>query len=136
MAHEDPPVPGGSLERALLVALWEGGGGERSARDLHQVVGAERGIAYTTVTKVLDRMANKRLVKRRREGRTYLHKAAVEQTSTQRSVVAAALRSIVGTDPRPAVAALVGALEDVSPELLDELAAELAARGEGEENGA
>ena len=125
MTQEPPPVPAGPLERALLVALWESAPEKRTARDLHALVGAERGIGYTTVTKVLDRMVTKRLVKRKKKGRSYVYEAAIKQVSVQRSIIATALRSVVGTDSRPAVAALIGAVEDVSSELLDELAAEL-----------
>lgn len=123
---ERTPVPGGELERALLAELWSRG--EATGRELHQAVGEPRGTVYTTVAKVLDRLVDKRLVRRKRSGRSYSYKPIAERDSTQRAMARAMIEQLVGNGPKPAVAALVGALEDVSPELVDQLAAELAAR--------
>ena len=129
---DDPtPMPGGELERALLQALWSRG--SATARELFDDVGAPRGIVYTTVAKVLDRLVDKRVVGREREGRAYVYTATIDRAKTQRAMVRTVLEQIVGDDPQPAAAALIGALEEVSPALLDQLAAELAARKEGTE---
>ncbi len=130
-AHPNsPPLPGGDLELALLDALWERGE-ETSARDLYEQVGAPRGIVYTTVAKVLDRLVDKRLVRRRRSGRMYLYRPLAKRAETQRAMARTLIARLAGDDPQPAVAALLGALEDVSPELLDQLAAELRERKGG-----
>lgn len=128
MGKDNDPavVPGGELERALLGALWERK--KATARELYEDVGQARGIVYTTVAKVLDRLVEKRLVKRRRVGRAYVFRALAQQAETQRAMARGFIESLAGGEARPAVAALVGALEDVSPELLEELAAELRAR--------
>lgn len=126
-----PPTPGGDLEFALLAALWAREGRRASARELHDEVGQPRGIVYTTVAKVLDRLVDKRLVKRRRAGRAYIYAPAVKQAETQRAMVRGLIEQIAGGDPEPAVAALIGAMEDVSPDLLEQLAAELKARKGG-----
>lgn len=135
MKTDDEPIPGGDLERTLLVAIWDHRGAACTARDLHDQVGAKRGIVYTTVAKVLDRMVEKGLLSRQRTGRAYVYRAQVSPERTQRSVIRRAFQGIVGRNPRPALAALVGALEDVSPDLLDELAAELEARREEKDDG-
>ncbi len=124
-----PPVPGGDLERALLAELWSRG--EATGRELHEAIGEPRGTVYTTVAKVLDRLVEKRIVRRRRTGRSYVYRPAAEREPTQREMARTLLAQLVGSDPRPAMAALVGALEDVSPQLLEQLAAELAARKGG-----
>ena len=127
MSVEDEPIlPGGDLERALLSALWERG--EATARELYEDVGGPERIVYTTVAKVLDRLADKGLVKRQRVGRAYRYRATVERAETQRAMARGLIGQLTDGGPRPAIAALVGALEDVSPDLLDELAAELKAR--------
>lgn len=123
------PLPGGNLEFALISVLWTRG--QATARELFDAVGKSRGIVYTTVAKVLDRLVEKGLVKRRRLGRVYVYSAVVKRAETQRAMARTLLKQIVGEDPEPAVAALIGAMEDVSPELLDQLAAELAARKGG-----
>lgn len=119
-------LPGGDLERALLGELWVRR--EATARELFDDIGGSRGIVYTTVAKVLDRLVAKGMVRRRRHGRAYLYRAVARRDETQRAMARGFIEQLAGDDPRPVVAALVGALEDVSPVLLDELAAELTAR--------
>ena len=118
------------MELALLDALWERGQ-EATARELYEQVGAARKIVYTTVAKVLDRLVDKRLVRRRKSGRAYCYKPVAKRAETQRAMARTFIERLASDDPQPAVAALVGAIEDVSPELLEELAAELVARKGG-----
>lgn len=122
---DEPILPGGDLERALLAALWALG--EATARELYEDIGGPDRIVYTTVAKVLDRLAEKGLVRRTRSGRAYTYRAGARQRETQRAMARGLVAHLATAGPRPAVAALVGAVEDVSPELLDELAAELRA---------
>ena len=58
------PVLGGSLQYAVLVALWDAG--PLSAREVHDRVGVPLKLVYTTTTKVLERLHAKGLVNRRR----------------------------------------------------------------------
>lgn len=123
---DEPVLPGGELERALLTVLWSRQ--EATARELYDDIGGRRGIVYTTVAKVLDRLVEKGMVGRRRSGRAYTYRAVAQREETQRAMARGFIEQLADGGPRPAIAALVGALEDVSPELLDELAAELKAR--------
>jgi len=123
---DQPVVPGGELERALLAALWVRG--EATVRELYDEIGGPGRIVYTTVAKVLDRLVEKRMVRRRRSGRAYTYRAVAQRDETQRAMARGLIEQLADAGPRPAIAALVGALEDVSPDLLDELAAELKAR--------
>lgn len=122
----EPVLPGGELERALLTALWARK--EATARELFDDIGGPRGIVYTTVAKVLDRLVEKRMVRRRRSGRAFTYRAVAQREATQRAMARGFIEQLSDRGPRPAIAALVGALEEVSPALLDELAAELKAR--------
>lgn len=122
----EPVLPGGDLERALLNALWSRQ--EATARDLYEDVSPPRGIVYTTVAKVLDRLVDKGVVRRRRLGRAYTYRAVARREDTQRAMARGFIEQLADGGPRPAIAALVGALEDVSPDLIDELASELKAR--------
>src|SRR5438477_247017 len=54
-----PSLPGGDLEYAILAAVWDSG--TISGRELHTRIGAPRGLVYTTVAKVLDRLHGKGL---------------------------------------------------------------------------
>ena len=122
-------VPGGELERALLAALWARQ--EATARQLYEDIDGPGRIVYTTVAKVLDRLAEKGIVSRRRSGQAYSYRATVPQEATQRAMARSLIAQLAGAGPRPAIAALVGAIEEVSPELLDQLAAEIQTRRRG-----
>jgi len=78
------------------------------------------------MAKVPNRTVDEGLAKRQHTGRAHRHQALVSRAKTRRSIVRAALRSVLWKNPRPAVAAL----ESVSPGLLEDLAAELHARRE------
>ena len=124
------------MELSLLQALWEACDSPEaglSTRELHDKVGAPRGIVYTTVAKVLDRMNEKRMVERVRSGRSYRYRASIARTDTQRSMLRRLLSQLVGAEAQPAMAALAGALEDVSPALLEQLAQEIAKRRGGDD---
>lgn len=104
-----------------------------SAPALFEQVGAPRGVVYTTVAKVLERLLEKGLVSRIRDGRTFLYSPTVQRADTYRAMARAFIEQILGDDPAPAAAALAGAVEEVSGELLERLRAELEARKEEEE---
>ena len=123
---KSPTLPGGDLERSLLAALWARD--QATVRELYEEVGVPRGSVYTTVAKVLDRLVDKGMVKRRRTGRAHTFQAVAGRDETQRAIARGVIKKLAESGPRPAVAALVGALEDVSPELVQTLEAELRAR--------
>jgi predicted transcriptional regulator len=120
------PVPGGDLEHAVLVALWEA---ERaSAREIHDRVGAPHGLVYTTIAKVLDRLHAKGLVARERDGKAFFYRAKVERRVVERAHARESLARLLGPAPRPAMAMLVDAVADLDPALLADLERAVAAR--------
>ncbi len=119
-------LPGGELEYAVLAALWELGGA--SPREIHDRVGRPARLVYTTTAKVLDRLHAKRLVTRARAGRTFVYRPAVARDVVERARAERSVGQILGGEPRPALAALVEAVESVDPELLEDLARMVAAR--------
>jgi predicted transcriptional regulator len=77
----------GDLERAVMEELWnttdahpEG----RTVREVHDSIGVDRGLAYTTLMTVLDRMAKKDLVQRERDGRAWRYTPASTEASPTR----------------------------------------------------
>lgn len=114
-----PALPGGSLEHEILQALWIRG--QASARVIHELVGARSGLVYTTVAKVLDRLTLKGLVRRQMSGNSYTYSPAVERSQVDKAFASEALKRLLGSEPMPAIASLVDAVEDIDPELLDEL---------------
>ena len=120
------PLPGGELEYAVLSALWEFN--RASAREIYSRVGEPNGLVYTTVAKVLDRLFAKKLVLRERKGKAFVYRPGVAREVVERARAERTLASLFGAAPRPAMAALVDAVESIDPELLDELASAIRRR--------
>lgn len=117
----DRPLPGGKLEYAVLVAVWEGGA--VTVRELHERVGVPLGLVYTTTARVLDRLHAKRLVERIKEGRAFRYRATVFRQEIERARLTRTLSSVLAEGTRPALATLVEVLDEIRPGLLDELMA-------------
>lgn len=119
-------LPGGDLEYAILAAVWESR--TISGREIHTRIGAPRGLVYTTVAKVLDRLHAKGLVARRRAGKAFVYTARVPRELIERARASESLRRLLGSEPEPAIATLVDAIESIDPDLIDELSRQVAAR--------
>jgi predicted transcriptional regulator len=128
----DRPLPGGKLEYAVLVAVWEGGA--VTVRELHERVGVPLGLVYTTTARVIDRLHAKQLVERIKEGRTFRYRATVFRHEIDRARLARTLSSVLAENTRPALATLVEVIDEIRPGLLDELMATIDAirRSRGE----
>ena len=122
----DRPLPGPKLEYAVLVAVWEGG--TVTGREVHERVAAPAGLVYTTTARVLDRLHAKGLVERERDGKVFRYRAAAARTDVDRARLSQTLSGVLGGGHRLALAALVEAIEEIDPELLDELARTIDAR--------
>src|SRR5689334_17638406 len=122
-------LPGGKLEYAVLEALWTLG--RATVRQIHEEVGAPAGLVYTTTAKVVDRLLQKGLVRREIRERTYFYRATATRERVHRGRARQSLRDLLQTNPRPALATLVDAMESIDPELLDELIRLVEARRKG-----
>jgi predicted transcriptional regulator len=121
-------MPGGDLEYAVLAALWDLG--QASARDIHIRVGEPSRLVYTTTAKVLDRLHTKGLVVRWKVGKAFVYKPRVRRQIVEHRRARVALARLLGSEPRPAIATLVDAVESIDPDLLEELARIVAQRRE------
>ena len=70
------------LELLCLSALWSRGQG--SVKEVRELVSASRPLAYTTVMTVLDRLARRGIVTRRKAGRAFVYAPAVTRDSMRR----------------------------------------------------
>lgn len=78
----DIPPP---LELACLRALWQLG--EGSVKDVRSLVTSNRNLAYTTVMTVLERLARRGAVERRKRGRAFLYKPVMGREQARRLAV-------------------------------------------------
>ena len=78
-ATRDIPPP---LELLCLNALWSLEQGR--AKDVRQFVANSRILAYTTVMTVLDRLARRGLITRRKAGRAFVYAPAVSRDAMRR----------------------------------------------------
>jgi predicted transcriptional regulator len=70
------------LEMMCLNALWEIS--EGNVEDVRKVVSQSRPLAYTTVLTLLDRLARRGAVSRRKEGRGFRYQPTVERDKLRR----------------------------------------------------
>ena len=71
------------LELSCLNALWSLG--EGSVNDVRRVVSRNKPLAYTTVMTLLDRLARKGVVTRRKVGRAFFYAPQVSRDSVRRT---------------------------------------------------
>ena len=66
----------GSLESEVMEVIWSKGA-EVSVRDVYEALVLKREIAYTTVMTIMVRLAEKKLLKKRKEGNAFLFTPAI-----------------------------------------------------------
>jgi BlaI family penicillinase repressor len=84
------------------------------------------GLAYTTTATVLDRLCAKGLISREKDGRAFVYRRKVGREVVERARLRQALDWLLGAEPQPAMARLVDAVESIDPQLVDDLAREVA----------
>jgi len=117
--REIPPP----LELECLKVLWALG--EANVRQVVQALAPRRILAYTTVMTVLDRLARKRAVERRKAGRSFVYSPLLTRETLRRLAVKELVESLfAGSEdelagylrrreppPQPAAAAHAAALD-------------------------
>jgi predicted transcriptional regulator len=97
-----------------METLWDAGDAWLTVRGVHDVLGKDRDIAYTTVMTVLDRMARKDLVERRRDGRAWQYRPAQSRGEMTAEVMRQALGEFAESNDRDREAALVAFVGEAS----------------------
>ncbi|GBC86143.1 Transcriptional regulator BlaI [bacterium HR12] len=121
----------GPLEQAVMDFVWDRGG-PVTVREVHGAVGTRRGLAYTTVMTVMDRLWRKRLLQRRRVGRAYLY----EPRATREEHAAQLVRKVLAgaKDRRSVLLGFVRSVDEGDLEELERLVRE-ARRARGSDRG-
>ena len=74
----------GDLQLRIMKVLWERG--PVSVADVHEALGTETALAYTTIATMLRKMEARRLVTHESEGRRFLYRSAIEPDVVTRSM--------------------------------------------------
>src|SRR5271169_2779314 len=101
---KDPSRPT-EAELEILTVLWSRG--PSTVRDVHEAIGQRKPTQYTTVLKILQIMAEKRLVERNEEARAHVYKASRPREWTQRQIAGDMMERAFGGSAKSLV---VGAL--------------------------
>jgi BlaI family transcriptional regulator, penicillinase repressor len=81
---------------------------ELSARELFERIGPERGVAYSTVKTIIDRLEEKGAIERvSNRGRTIFYSALIKRERVRKPLVRTFLRRLFGNDLRPLFAQLL-----------------------------
>ncbi|MBN1238315.1 MAG: BlaI/MecI/CopY family transcriptional regulator [Gammaproteobacteria bacterium] len=113
------------FELDVMAHFWRDG--ELSAPELFDRVGQDRGVAYSTVKTIVDRLEEKGAIRRvASRGRTILYAPSIRQDSIRRPLVRSFVRRLFGDDLRPLFAQLLRdeKLSDEELEYLRRLVAE------------
>ena len=73
------------VELEILQVLWEKE--PATVRTVHEVLEKKRGVGYTSVLKQMQRMFEKGMVKRTKEGKTHLYTAVPREQEVQQSML-------------------------------------------------
>ena len=109
----------GHLEQEVMDALWEKG--EALGKDVFSEIKRHRQIAYTTVLTVLERLAKKGLVIKKRENEGYLFSAAYTRQEFSAMVSKEVIRGVIDLSVTNTLASFVDILADKDPEELERL---------------
>lgn len=114
----------------MLSVLWSSSA-PLSVRDVLGRIQRRPPLAYTTVLTVLDRLHDKELVVREKEGKAFLYRPSVSREVWLGEQAAGALTA-ASTQPSDAVLmAFLDSAERADPTLLDQLSALIARRRQG-----
>jgi predicted transcriptional regulator len=97
----DIPPP---LELECLSVLWRMG--ESNVRTVQEALAPSRPLAYTTVMTMLERLARKQLVSRRKTGRHFVYAALVERDEVRRHAVSNLVDALFDAAPQQLLAFL------------------------------
>jgi predicted transcriptional regulator len=93
------------LQLAVMRVLWNRG--QATTAEVVADLAAQRGLAHTTVATLLTRLEKRGVVAQRRDGRSWVYRAAMSEAEVQRSMVAGLVASLFAGDSAALVAHLV-----------------------------
>jgi predicted transcriptional regulator len=122
-----PQKPLGELESAILGVLWDSAE-KLAVRRVHECLEREQALAYTTVMTVLDRLFDKGLVAREKDGKAFVYWPVLTREAYLGERAARMLTELEVPVQRDVLMAFLDSAEHADPAVLDELSALIQAR--------
>lgn len=122
-----PQKPLGELESAILGVLWDSAG-KLSVRKVHESLERAQALAYTTVMTVLDRLFDKGLVARQKDGKAFVYWPVLTREAYLGQRAARMLTELEVPVQRDVLMAFLDSAEHADPAVLEELSALIHAR--------
>ena len=116
MRHKTPRPTDAELE--ILQILWEQG--PCTVKHVHEQISSRRSAGYTTILKLMQIMAEKRLVVRDRSQRSHVYSASREREQTQRQLLVDLITRAFGGSANQLVLQALQA-ERIEPDELQEI---------------
>ena len=113
----------GDLESDIMEIVWARK--EASVRDVHLRLESQRDLAYTTVMTVMSRLAEKGLLRKRKDGAAFLYSPALSREAFTNGVVGRLIGELLEDFTAPTLSQFVDSVEEQSPEVIDALAEEI-----------
>ncbi|HEX9606594.1 MAG TPA: BlaI/MecI/CopY family transcriptional regulator [Gemmatimonadaceae bacterium] len=110
----------GDLEREIMEALWRHGELATVTETLSKMSGERR--AYHTVTTVMVRLCEKRLLQRRRRGGVWHYSPRLSREEFKRQVASEVIAGVYALAPESAVNSMLDLVDASHPKGLEELA--------------
>lgn len=98
-------TPLGETEMEVLNHVWELG--EASVSDVREKILENRKVAYTTVMTVMKNLSDKKYLKYRKEGLSYIYSAAIQPEDVRYNLVDRLVDKVFHGSPKDLVQALV-----------------------------
>jgi len=105
----------GELE--ILDVLWRRG--PCTVRQVYEQLSTEKSVGYTTILKLMQIMADKRLVVRDERQRTHIYRARAPREQTQQQIVGHLLQRVFGGSARALVLQALSARKTTPAELAE-----------------
>ncbi len=124
------PKPLGELEAAVLTALWSSRS-PLSVREVLTRVKRRPALAYTTILTVLDRLHEKALVARDKEGKAFVYRPRVSREAWLGEQAAQVLTGSAGPPSDAVLMAFLDTAERADPAVIEQLSALIEQRRRG-----
>jgi len=119
-ASDEKMVSLGPLEDEIMRILW--GRKQATVRDVQDdLAGRGTRLAYTTVMTVMARLATKRMLSRKRAGRSFVYQVRVKEDEFRENTARTLARRLVQGFDRLGIASFVKEVAQVGPDQLREL---------------